>query len=205
MKVFLWKQKQVFEINRKEEIDSNTYLITDYEEAMIEETLKAGGELWISKGEIKWSGVKPDDVSLWNTTTKKWEIDTALYNARHEKRKEEMWEKIKQKRLEEITAGVYVPSIKKWLHTDDVSAIQYSQIGNAINLGIFEPMMWKTMDGSFITLTVDIFKEFQALMIKNTQKNYHVAEVHKALMEQYTNPLEYDYSTDWADATLTEI
>ena len=52
MRAFLWREKQFFEVNKKEEIDSNIYLITDYEEEMIKQTLDAKGYLWIENYEI---------------------------------------------------------------------------------------------------------------------------------------------------------
>jgi hypothetical protein len=73
----------------------------------------------------------------------------------------------------------------------------YSQIGASISLGTFEPLMWKTIEGDFIEMTADLFKEFQVLMMLNTQHIYGKAEWHKVMMESIEDPLEYDYSQNW--------
>lgn len=197
MKVFLWEEKQFFEVNRKEELDNNTFIISDYEQEKIAESLENDGVLWLDNREIKWSGAKPDKISIWNNKEKKWEISQDLYNARHEKRIAEMWEKIKQKRSQEIHSGVYLSSADKWFQTDESSMIKYSQIGNNISLGIYEPIEWKTTDNSFITLTVDIFKELQSLISENMQKQYKVSEIHKINMINSQNPLDYDFINNW--------
>lgn len=197
MKVFLWEEKQFFEVNRKEELDNNTYIISDEEEHHIRNTMDNGGVLWLNNREIKWSGVKPDEISIWNNKEKKWEISQDLYDARHEKRIAEMWEKIKKKRYQEIHSDVYLSSVDKWFQTDESSMITYSHIGNNISLDIYKPIEWKTVDNSFITLTVDIFKELQILISENTQKQYQVSEIHKTNMINSQNPLEYDFVNNW--------
>ena len=197
MKAFLWEEKQFFEVNRKEEITSNTYIISDFEYDMIKETMENGGHLWLENGEVKWSGIKPDEVMVWDDITKEWGVDELLFSNRRLSQIDIMWEQIKSKRLEETVSGVYVQSIDKWFHTDEVSAIQYAQIGNTISLDIFEPLTWKTMEGDFIEMTAELFKEFQVLMMLNTQGIYEKAEWHKVMMESIDDPLSYDYSQNW--------
>ena len=108
-----------------------------------------------------------------------------------------IWEGIKAERLKQTTSGVYVPSVDKVFHTDDVSVIQYNNIGNMIALGNFEPIQWKVMDNTWITMTEEVFKDLQIAMVQNTNRIYQVAEVHKAKMMQLDNPEDYDYSEGW--------
>ena len=209
MKVFLWNEKQFFEVNKKEELNENTYLITDYEQDMIRETLANSGYLWIEDNAIKWSGKAPSDVHVWNDELKEWYVDKELHDEKLKKQQSEMWTKIKQHRRDVITSGVIVKSVDKRFYTDETSVIQYSQIGSMINMGTFEPAMWKTMDETFVELTVELFSELQQAMYKNTQDNYFIAESHKHNMMQMENPLDYDYTTGWTngevDYTVKEI
>ena len=197
MKVFLWKEKQVFTINRKEEINPNTYLITDYEEEMILKTLEANGHLWIEDNEVKWSGPAPDDVYDWDNGTKEWVKNQERYATKLAEKQERVWEGIKDERLKHVTSGVYVPSVDKVFHTDDTSVIQYNNIGNMIALDIYEPIQWKVKDDSWIAMTEGVFKDLQKAMVQNTNRIYQVAEEHKANMMELDNPEEYDYSTGW--------
>ena len=202
MKVFLWNEKQFFAINRKEEIDSNTFLITDFEESMIKETLDNGGVLWLDNGEIKWSGKRPDEVHIWDDASHSWIIDDVLFEARLETQQEHMWEKIKSKRLEEVTSGVLVNSVNKKFHTDETSAIQYSNVAGMIALNNYEPVQWKVMDNTWVLLTKELFIELQKAMNANTQATYAIAEHHKEAMLLLDDPSNYDFSTGWTNGVI---
>ena len=108
-----------------------------------------------------------------------------------------VWEAIKQRRYEATVSGVYVPSVDKVFHTDATSVIQYNNIGNMIALGNFEPIQWKVMDNTWITMTEEVFKDLQIAMVQNTNRIYQVAEEHKANMMELDNPEDYDYSEGW--------
>lgn len=138
----------------------------------------------------------PDYDHVWRWISDKWVADAPIEPPIEDSR-ENMWEAIKAKRLEQITNGVLVESVNKVFHTDSVSSIQYSTIAGMVALGTYEPMPWKVMDNSWVMLTVELFKELQVAMSIKTNKNYEVAEQHKAAMLLVDNPLEYDYSTNW--------
>lgn len=110
---------------------------------------------------------------------------------------EQVWGQIKQRRYEAITSDVYVNSIDKWFHTDEVSVTSYSTIAGMIALDNYEPVQWKTMDNTWLLLTVELFKELQTAMSAKTNANYAVAEMHKAAMLKVPNPFEYDYNEGW--------
>lgn len=200
MKVFLWEEKQFFSVNRKEELDDNTFIISDFEQSQIKESLENEGHLWIEDNEIKWSGPIPDDVYDWDNDTKEWVKNQERYATKLAEKQEHVWEGIKAERLKQTTSGVYVPSVDKVFHTDDVSVIQYNNIGNMIALDNFEPIQWKVKDNTWITLTEEVFKDLQKAMVQNTNRIYQVAEEHKANMMEIDNPEDYDYSTGWNDA-----
>lgn len=140
------------------------------------------------QGLHKWNGLEWEEVPP---------IELPL--APLEDRQAEAWGGIKAERLKQTTSGVYVPSVDKVFHTDDVSVIQYNNIGNMIALDNFEPIQWKVKDNTWITLTEEVFKDLQKAMVQNTNRIYQVAEEHKANMMEIDNPEDYDYSTGWND------
>lgn len=110
---------------------------------------------------------------------------------------ERVWELIKERRLQAVTSGVYVESVDKWFHTDEVSMTTYSTIAGMIALNNYEPVQWKVMDNTWLLLTESLFKELQTAISVKTSAIYTVAEQHKAAMLQADNPLDYDFSTGW--------
>lgn len=202
MKAFLWNEKQVFEINKKEEIDNNTFIISDYEEDMIEQTLEQSGHLWLNDNEIKWSGPRPDELHTWNNDTKTWDIDPELQDAKKETIQEKVWTAIKKKRDSQVMGGVFIPSVSKVFQTDPTSAITYAQIGSMISLNIYETVNWKVLDNTFVPITKDLYKELQTILARSTQLTYAIAEQHKVAMLSSDNPEEYDYSTGWTNGIL---
>lgn len=132
----------------------------------------------------------------WIWDNKNW-IKAVLSEERKLALQESIWEAIKQRRYEATVSGVYVPTVDKVFHTDATSVIQYNNIGNMIALGNFEPIQWKVMDNSWITMTEEVFKELQRAMVQNTNRIYQVAEEHKAKMLEMDNPEDYDYSEGW--------
>lgn len=109
----------------------------------------------------------------------------------------EVWELIKQQRQSVIESGVFLPSVDKVLQTDQNSMGQYSNIATMIALDNYTPVEWKTLDNTWVTLTVEVFKELQQTIRQRTDRAFAVAEEHKAKMLETDNPEEYDYSTGW--------
>lgn len=132
----------------------------------------------------------------WTWDGQQW-IKPVLSEERKLLLQESIWEAIKQRRYQATVSGVYVPSVDKIFHTDATSVIQYNNIGNMIALGTYEPIQWKVMDNTWITMTEEVFKDLQKAMVQNTNRIFQIAEEHKAKMMQMDNPEEYDYSTGW--------
>lgn len=202
MKVFLWEEKQFFSVNRKEELDNNTYIISDEEEHHIRTTMDNGGVLWLDNDEIKWSGSRPDELHVWNNITKVWDMDPELRDAKRETIQEKVWTAIKKKRDSQVMGGVFIPSVAKVFQTDPTSAIIYAQIGNMISLNIYEIINWKVLDNTFVPITEELFREIQTTIARSTQLTYDIAEQHKAAMLISDNPEDYDYTTGWMDGVL---
>ena len=138
----------------------------------------------------------PDTANAWKWNGLEWE-EVLPNETPLEVRQDEAWEGIKAERLKQTTSGVYVPSVDKVFHTDATSVIQYNNIGNMIALGNYEPIQWKVMDNTWITMTEEVFKDLQIAMVQNTNRIYQVAEEHKAKMMELDNPEDYDYSEGW--------
>lgn len=200
MKCFLWNEKKFSIINKKEEITDNVFLVTDYEQEKIKETLKSGGYLWTEGKEIKWSGVNPSDVTVWDNTTHEWVVDQDLYKKALEDLRALLWESIKAYRLFKSTDGTLIPSINKWVHTDEVSQVNYTRAKDYLELHPDQTIDWKMLDGSFVKVTPDLLKEICSRVFQVGQEAFIAAEVHRRKIysiEDLEELSEYDYKTNW--------
>lgn len=108
------------------------------------------------------------------------------------------WEAIKARR-EIVKAGgvkVAVDGEDKWFHTDDPSRIQ--QIG-LVMMGASLPtgLQWKTMDGSFVTMTQALAGQVFQANAAHDQATFAAAEQHRVAMEASERPDLYDFSSSW--------
>ena len=200
MKCFLWEEKKFFVVNRKEEITDNVFLITDYEESKIKETLESGGYLWTEAKEIKWSGPKPDKFYEWEETTKQWVVNQDLYKKALEDLRALLWESIKAYRLFKSTDGTLVTSIQKWAHTDEVSQVTYTRAKDYLELHPEEVIKWKMLDGSFVDLDAVLLKEICSKVFQVGQEAFTAAEKHRyniSLINDINQLEKYDYKTNW--------
>lgn len=163
------------------------------------------GTEWVELLPVNNPGLFYGDAYEWSDTAGAWVIDPELDAYAMVAERAQAWEAIKAERLRQISAGVYIPSIDKWLHTDELSAIQYAQIGYTISAGLFVPLVWKTVSGDFVQMTEALYNELQVRMIANTQANYARAEYHKIMMEASPDPLAYDFSQGWTGPAQTTI
>lgn len=152
---------------------------------------------WVELLPINNPDVPYNDISIWDDEQNQWVICPELDAYKYLEQQDEIWELIKERRLQAVTSGVYVESVDKWFHTDTVSVTTYSTIAGMIALDNYEPLQWKTMDNTWLLLTEPLFKELQTAISAKTNANYAIAEQHKATMLKVPNPLEYDYSEGW--------
>jgi hypothetical protein len=109
--------------------------------------------------------------------------------------KAEMWNAIKIERDRRIQSGGYKVGAK-WFHSDTFSRTQ--QMGLVmIGASIPADLQWKTMDGSFITMTQALAGNVFAAAAASDQAVFAVAETHRVAMEASADPAAYDYSTGW--------
>lgn len=104
------------------------------------------------------------------------------------------WNAIKAERDRRKTGGVKVGV--KWFHSDDGSRIQ--QMGLVMmGAGIPANLQWKTMDGSFITMTQTLASQVFQAVAASDQAIFTAAETHRVAMEASADPASYDYSGGW--------
>ena len=135
----------------------------------------------------------PCSSSTWDG--EQWYINPECAARLKAEQQDEMWERIKDKRADNLRHGVYVKSAGKWFHTDDNSRTQY--IALAVMPRLPEKLPWKTMDNSFVNMTKALLGELMEQMLIDEQADFANAERHKAAMEKVEHPLEYDYSDGW--------
>jgi hypothetical protein len=104
------------------------------------------------------------------------------------------WEKIKAERDRRQSGGYLVAS--KWYHSDDGSRIQ--QLG-LLMMGASIPanLQWKTMDGTFVTMTQALASQVFAAAATSDQTIFAKAEAHKTAMIAATDPASYNFLTGW--------
>ena len=135
----------------------------------------------------------PCPSSTWDG--EKWHIDPECAARLKAEQQDEMWERIKAKRYDNLRHGVFVKSVGKWFQTDDASRTQYLAL--AVMPRLPEKLPWKTMDNSFVNMTKALLSELMEQMLIDEQSDFANAERHKAAMEKADKPLEYDYSDGW--------
>ena len=138
----------------------------------------------------------PCPSGTWDGT--QWQIDPECAVRLKAEQQDEMWERIKAKRYDNLRHGVYAKSVGKWFQTDDATRLQYLALAlESVTGGFKKPINWKTMDNSFLMLTPELLREIMQTMHDDEEADFINAERHKAAMLKAEHPLEYDYSDDW--------
>ena len=138
----------------------------------------------------------PCPSSTWDG--EQWHIDPECAARLKAEQQEEMWERIKDKRYDNLRHGVYAKSVGKWFQTDDATRLQYLALAlESVTGGFKKPINWKTMDNSFLMLTPELLREIMQAMHDDEEADFINAEKHKAAMLKAEHPLEYDYSDGW--------
>lgn len=156
--------------------------------------------------QIEQVGELPDELTFsrrenehqtWDAKAKAWVLLPAVAARIKAEQQDEMWERIKQKRHDNLRGGVYVASVDKWFHTTDEARQQYTFMRTLPQLP--PDLMWKTMGGDFVNLTGQLLDELSLKMLADEQKDFANAERHRVLMEQSDDPETYDYSDGWTE------
>ncbi len=109
--------------------------------------------------------------------------------------RDQVWELIKVERdRRKSNMGYKVGS--NWFHSDDFSRIQ--QIGLVMmGAGIPAGLQWKTMSGSFVTMTQTLAAQIFQAAAGSDIALFTVAEQKNAAMLASADPGAYDYLSGW--------
>ncbi|HFC6360798.1 TPA: DUF4376 domain-containing protein [Neisseria lactamica] len=144
---------------------------------------------------------RPSEYHEWDG--KKWKIGKEAAARKKADAVAAVWEKIKQKRHENLRGGVYVESVGKWFHNTDEARQQYTFMRTLPQLP--PDLQWKTMDGGFVNLTRALLDELSLKLLADEQQDFANAERHRVLMEQSDDPEHYDYSDGWTENYREEV
>ncbi|WP_118848195.1 DUF4376 domain-containing protein [Neisseria lactamica] len=144
---------------------------------------------------------RPSDYHEWDG--KEWKIGKDAAVRKKAAAVAAVWEKIKQKRHQNLRGGVYVESVGKWFHNTDEARQQYTFMRTLPQLP--PDLQWKTMDGGFINLTRALLDELSLKLLADEQQDFANAERHRVLMEQSDDPENYDYSDGWTENYREEV
>lgn len=125
----------------------------------------------------------------------------------------DIWVDIKAKRTSVELGGVKVGT--KWYHTDDASRIKYlglfklaeqalaaGSVGTTVLQYGGVDIKWKTMDGTFINMTVQRAQDVYFAVFGLDMAAFAAAEAHKTAMEAAADPAAYDFSAGWPASYL---
>lgn len=144
---------------------------------------------------------RPSDYHEWDG--KEWKIGKDAAARKKAEAVAAVWEKIKQKRHQNLRGGVYVESVGKWFHNTDEARQQYTFMRTLPQLP--PDLQWKTMDGGFVNLTRALLDELSLKLLADEQQDFANAERHRVLMEQSDDPENYDYSDGWTENYREEV
>lgn len=120
------------------------------------------------------------------------------------------WEAIKAERDRRKSGGFKVGAL--WFHSDADSRIQHLGLlekaraaraaggTDATRLqALGQDIKWKTMDGSFIYLTVKHAEDIFAAVTDLDAAAFGAAETHRVAMEASADPASYDFAAGWPE------
>ena len=141
---------------------------------------------------------RENEYQTWDAKAKAWILPPDVAARLKAEQQDEVWERIKAKRYDNLRHGVYAKSVGKWFQTDDATRLQYLALAlESVTGGFKKPINWKTMDNSFLMLTPELLRETMQTMHDDEQADFANVEKHKAAMLKAEHPLEYDYSGGW--------
>jgi len=110
----------------------------------------------------------------------------------------EMVERIKTFRDYVADTGGYkvvVAGVDKWFHADTRSKIQ--QMGLTIMGASVPPVPWKTMDGTYVSMSQSLAGQIFAAAAGKDIAVFNVAKTHLDAVAASLDPLSYDFSGGW--------
>lgn len=205
MRVFLLNSKLLSEINRKEEITDDTYLITDQEADLIQQNLDSNGHFWVDENkQLRLSGKAPNTYSDWDNETHTWVVNQSKLASYTQEKKNLIWEEIKKERERILQSGVkmIVNGEPKWFHTDMTSQISYDRAKVYLENHKDEHITWKTMDNTFVQIGLQELNDLTNHIFIVGQRVFQIAETKKHKLDSLTdlNLIDsFDIKSDWVE------
>lgn len=205
MRVFLLNSKLLSEINRKEEMTDDTYLITDKEADLIRQNLDIGGHFWIDENkQLRLSGKAPNTYYDWDNETHTWVVNQSKLASYIQERKHIIWEEIKKERGKVLQSGVkmIINGEPKWFHTDTVSQISYDRAKTYLEKHKDERIAWKTMDNTYVQISLQDLNDLTDHIFVSGQRIFQIAEQKKHKLNSLTDPNlidSFDIRGDWGE------
>jgi len=148
---------------------------------------------------VQRDGVTQDGLGNWVWAWQVTDLEEEAVAAKLALDKAARWDAIKAERDRRKLEGGYkvaVSGVDKWFHSDTFSRTQ--QIGLVMfGAGIPAGLQWKTMDGSFVTMTQSLAAQVFAAAGAQDVATFAAAEAHKTAMEESEDPAGYNFSGGW--------
>ena len=143
---------------------------------------------------------RPSPEYEWNEKAEKWEISKEKLTALLAEQRAQIRAKINAKRDECVDGGAYVAAIDKWVDSDEKGRATLVEIKADFDLnGKDNTYTLICADNSAKTINFDEFKAVWDAVKTLKEKMFENAYMHKILLEQAENPLEYDWSIGWSE------
>lgn len=133
-------------------------------------------------------------------------IANIFWGKTHAEIREIQWLLIQAERDRRMDGGFKVevaPGDFRWFHSDSKSRIQ--QLGLFAAGAAVPAVQWKTMDGSFVTMSQPLATAIFAAASALDTALFANGEAHLAAMTAAADPEAYDYSTGWPAAYGDEV
>jgi len=155
------------------------------------------------------NGAIQDNLGNWVQAWSLIDWDQSTIDAYLAATRDQLWQKIKEIRFNKsINGGVEYNN--KWFNTDLVSRSQYLRLKNKADMLVIggassdiilqannTNILWKTMDGTFVTMTIDLINNLMNALDNREAAIFTKAEMLRAQINASTNPNSVNIVTGW--------
>ena len=175
-------------------VDAIAVSDNEYEDLVAKRDI--GCLLYVDDNQVKATPPQPSPAHEWNG--KDWVISPAKQTALLQEQREIIRTKINQLRDEKTAGGVYVASIGKWFDSDDKARANVIELKAAFDVLGDEVVPWTTYENDVVMMDHEKMKALFKELKDSKLHNHQTATQHKLALDQFTDPLNYDYSTGWS-------
>lgn len=164
----------------------------------------SGDDITFKDGSFRARPLRPTEEHEWDG--KAWVISPQKQTALLAAQRAEIRAKINAKRDECVNGGVYVPTIEKWVDSDDKGRSTLVEIKADFDLnGKDNTYTLICADNTAKTINFNEFKAIWDAAKNLKEKAFENAYMHKVLLEQSADPLNYNWSIGWATTYAESI